>query len=156
MNDYNWDEILESPDLCKLIYEDLGVSKREWNKLVKNQDLDEAYDAFYNVVSSSDTCFEAVCECDGYGHGMFNIHELCEFYFTDNPHCEGWAGPMPIDCVYDIAFFFTATGTEGVKFTIESSLDDETVFKIVGGCDRPITLNGVKYTHDGNQYIKTN
>jgi hypothetical protein len=131
----------------------LGVSKREWNKLVKNQDLDEAYDAFYNVVSSSDTCFEAVCECDGYGHGMFNIHELCGLYFTDNPHCEGWAGPMSIECLYDIAFFFTAKTNKYTKFEIKSSFDDKTIFKIIGDCDCPVTINGVKYLHKDGKYV---
>jgi len=150
MDNYNWDEILESPDLCKLIYEDLGISKKQWNKLVKNQDLDEAIESFYNVVGDGEECFEAVCESSGYG-STYRVNKLCGMYFTDN---EGdGEGPMSIECLYDIAFFFTATGIEGVKFTIESSLDDETVFKIVGGCDRPITLNGVKYLHKDGKYV---
>jgi hypothetical protein len=151
MDNYNWDEVLESPELCKLIYEDLGISKREWNKLVKNQDLDEAIESFYSVVGGGEECFEAVCESSGYG-STYRVSRLCGLYFTDN---EGdGEGPMSIECLYDIAFFFTAKTNKYTKFEIKSSFDDKTIFKIIGDCDCPVTINGVKYIHDGKQYIK--
>jgi hypothetical protein len=151
MYNYNWDEILESPELCKLIYEDLGISKREWNKLVKNQDLDEAIESFYKVVGDGEECFAAVCESSGYG-STYRVNKLCGMYFTDN---EGdGEGPMSIECLFDIAFFFTAKTNKYTKFEIKSSFDDKTIFKIIGDCDCPVTINGVKYIHDGKQYIK--
>lgn len=151
--EFNWDEVLQSPELCKLIYENLGVSKKEWNAIVKNQDFEEADSALLDLVSDTDACFYAVCECDGYGSNYY-IHELCGLYFTNNPDGEMWGGPMSIDCIYnDIPFFYTAIGHDGVEFTIKSSLDDDTVFKIIGVCDRPITLNGAKYLHDGKKYV---
>lgn len=148
----NWEELLESPELCKLVYENLGVSKKEWDKMVKDEDFDEAIDALYNIVSDGKVCFKASWENEGYGNN-FSVTEVCDLYFTCDENGEQ-AGPMTIECTFDNVFFFSNEEFQGTAFKIVSSLDDQTVFKIVGHCDCPLTVNNVKYTYDGRKYIK--
>ncbi len=151
----NWEEVLKSPELTELVFKNSGLSKEEWNKNIDYKNYDKAHNALHDILCDSKNCFKAICDPRGYGYS-FRITKVCElyFYYNDSPLEERWEGPTTsLESLYNIPFFACAQGVDNIDYKITSSLDDETVFKILGECDCPITLNGLSYIHNRTRYV---
>lgn len=154
----NWEEILKSPELTELIFKKSGLSKEEWNETIKEEDYDSIEEDLNQILNDdSDSIFYSTCVSFGYD-SYYSAVTICGLIFAKDDGADvGWAGPYStLEEFYDLGWFSDSAEPGSTEFTISTSLDDETIFKIIGVCYCPITLNGEKYIHNGTKYVKVN
>jgi hypothetical protein len=151
----DWEEILKSPELIELIFKKSGLSKEDWDEILKENDLDSFEDDLNNLLDEADCIIDSECVSMGYD-STYRLVNLGGLFFTkDSSADNGWEGPeQKLDIFYELAWFACGAGVQETEFEVSTSLDDDNIFKIIGDCDCPVTVNGVKYTHDGEKYIK--
>ena len=152
--DLNWEEIQKSPDLIELIFKKSGLSKEDWDDILKEDDLDSFEDDLNNLLEEADCIIYSTCVSMGYD-STYRLVNLGGVFFTkDSSADNGWEGPQKsLDEFYNLYWFSDAAGPDDTEFDVSTSFDDEIIFKIIGDCYAPITINAVKYTHDGERYV---
>lgn len=152
----DWEEILKSPELIELIFKKSGLSKEEWDDIIKEENFDSIEEYLNDLLADADCYIYSSCISMGYD-SSYQFAGLGGLFFTKDSNSDywGWEGPeKKLEAFYDLPWFSCGAGVEETKFKVSTSLDDDTIFKIIGECDCPITLNGVKYIHNGEKYIK--
>jgi len=66
-----------------------------------------------------------------------------------------WEGPQKnLEFFYGLWWFSNSAEAIDTDLSIHTSLDHETIFKIISKNFCPITLNGVKYIHKDGKYVQ--
>ena len=86
----------------------------------------------------------------------YSLVKLCGLFFTKDSSADtGWEGPeQKLEAFYELGWFSCGAGADSTEFDVSTSLEDDIIFKIIGECDCPITINDIKYIHDGERYVK--
>ena len=153
----NWEEILKSAELIELIFKKSGLSKEEWDETIKEEDYDAIEEDLNQLLDDTDCVIYSTCVSMGYDstYSLVNLGGL--FFVKDSSADNVWEGPeSALGEFYDLGWFSGAAGAGDTKFDISTSIDDVTIFKIIGDCDCPITVNDEKYIHNGTKYVKAN
>ena len=154
----NFEEILKSAELTELISKKSGIPKDEWDIMIKDKKFGQGLDTLFDLLGDSTPCFEGTFDPTPYGF-TYKIVELFGLYFAEDYDGSSyyWEGPFKsLESLYETPFFSCCQSKDDNYFEIKTSLDYKEVFKILGECNAPISLNGVKFDHDGKQYVKTN
>jgi hypothetical protein len=148
-----WEEILKSSELTKLIFKRSGLSKKEWNEIIKEEDYDSIENDLNQLLDDTECIIYSTCVSMGYD-SSYRLINLCGLFFWNDHSADlGWEGPeSSIREFYDLGWFFGEA--DNTNYEVSTSLDDETIFKIIGECNCPITINDIKYIHDGERYVK--
>ena len=151
----NFEEVLKSPELTELIFKKSGLSKEEWDETIKEEYYDQIEEDLNNILEEADCVIDSTCISMGYD-STYRIVNLGGLFFTkDSSADNGWEGPeQKLEVFCELGWFSCARGADSTEFDVSTSLENKEIFKIIGECDCPITLNGVKYIHDGERYVK--
>jgi len=150
----DWEEILKSAELTELIFKKSGLSKEDWDEILKEDDLDSFEDELNNLLDEADCIIYSTCVSMGYD-STYRLVDLGGLFFTNDSSADnGWEGPeQKLETFYELGWFACGAGVEETEFEVSTSLDDDTIFKIIGECDCPITLNCVNYIHTDGKYV---
>jgi hypothetical protein len=156
----NWEEILKSPELVELIFNQSGLSKEEWDEIIKEEDYDSIEEHLGELLRYKETIITSF-----HSDFTYRLVQLCGMYFWkfyNDPNKDiypydpelNWEGPQR-----DLKFFygqshFSNSAEATTDISIYTSLDNETIFWIISKNFCPITLNGVKYIHKDGKYVQ--
>lgn len=151
----NFEEVLKSPKLTELIFKKSGLSKEDWDEIIKEEDYYSIEENLNNLLDEADSVIYSTCVSMGYD-SSYRIVELGGLFFTkDSSADNGWEGPeQKLEAFYELGWFSCAAEADSTKFDVSTSLENEEIFKIIGECVCPITINNIQYIHDGDRYVK--